>query len=130
MSEIIVKAWLTSFADTAVKGQLKEHMAHISTEVMVFGVPGFDTIKYSDWYSQCESEFPQQLIRELGYSSLIIRTSNDQDIKFNVMEHVTDKERGTVNHPLEMIIKNVDGKWLLMQLRIMQGDEAVQAGRT
>ncbi len=44
MSEQIVDRWLRRIIATAVAGNLAGHMAMISPDVMVFGVPGFDTL--------------------------------------------------------------------------------------
>ena len=50
MSEQLVNDWLESFSSSALDYDLKSHMAHIAQDVAVFGVPGFDSLDYDDWY--------------------------------------------------------------------------------
>lgn len=127
MSEQLVDHWLDSFSSSALAYDLQAHMSHIAEDVAVFGVPGFDTLGYDDWYRQCEHEFPQQLIRELQYSAPIIRVQNKQSILFKTLETTQTKDGGELVQPLEMLIEQRDGTWLLKQLRILGEDEARSA---
>ena len=67
MSDRIVNDWLERFVGSTLSYDLGSHMAMISPEVLVFGVPGFDSLDYDDWYRQCECEFPQGLVTGLRY---------------------------------------------------------------
>lgn len=128
MSEQLVNDWLESFSSSALKYDLDSHMAHIAKDVAVFGVPGFDSLDYDDWYRQCEHEFPQQLIRDLQYSDPLIRAQNDQSILFKTLETAATNDGDSVTQPLELLIEERDGTWLLKQLRILGEDEARNDG--
>lgn len=128
MSEQLVNHWLDSFSSSALAYDLQAHMSHIAEDVAVFGVPGFESLSYDDWYRQCEHEFPQQLIRKLQYSDPIIRVQNDQSILFKTLETAQTKDGGQVVQPLELLIEQRDGTWLLKQLRILGEDEARSGG--
>ena len=52
MTVKIVENWLEQFVSTALEGGLAAHMAMISRDVLVFGVPGFDALEFDDWYRQ------------------------------------------------------------------------------
>lgn len=128
MSEQLVNNWLESFSSSALDYDLETHMAHIAQDVTVFGVLGFESLGYDDWYRQCEHEFPQQLIRELQYSDPVIRAMNDQSILFKTLETAATKDGGRLAQPLELLIEQRDGTWLLKQLRILGEDEARSDG--
>jgi len=123
-----ITPWLQSFAQTAVEQNLTAHMAHISKEVGVFGVPGFDVLGYDDWFKQCEHEFPQGLIKALSYPNPKIRTSTDEQILFVVLETMSMANGGSSSQALEMLLQKEGDKWLLKQLRMLPEDEARHHG--
>jgi len=78
MTHDVIDPWLARFVATALARDLEGHMAMISPQVLVFGVPGFDTLDFQDWYRQCEHEFPQGLIRELTYDRVKLRSADQE----------------------------------------------------
>lgn len=128
MSREIVADWLESFTNSALNYDVDGHMAHIAKNVMVFGVPGFETLDYDDWYRQCAHEFPQRLIQSLTYSTPLIRLANDQRILFKSLETTGTAGGGKIAQPVEMLIEKQEGRWLLRQLRILPEDEARSDG--
>ena len=128
MSDEIVNDWLERFIASALARDLAAHMAMISSEVAVFGVPGFEALDYDDWYRQCEHEFPQGLITGLTYDKVKIRTADDSNILFKSLETTQTSDGGSVAQPVEILLRN-DGKgWLLKQMRLLQEDEARHDG--
>ena len=103
-------------------------MAMISPQVMVFGVPGFDTLGYDDWYRQCEHEFPQGLITALEYSKLKLRTASGDSIMFKALETTQTSDGGRLAQAVEMLLQNEEGNWKLKQLRMLPEDEARNDG--
>lgn len=129
MSENIVNQWLSSYAASAVDGELENHMSHISKEVQVYGVPGFDVVSYDDWRNQCAQEFPQKLIRSLDYDDIRIRPIDDQNIAFLTQEKIVTSEGKEIRQAVEMVlVLNEEEIWLLKQLRILNDEEKAQAG--
>ena len=100
----------------------------ISPQVMVFGVPGFETLGYEDWYRQCEHEFPQGLITALQYSRVKVRTAGEQDILFKSLETTQTSDGGSLTQAVEMLLRREDDDWKLKQLRILPEDEARHDG--
>lgn len=128
MSDQIVNAWLERFVASALKHDLATHMAMISREVMVFGVPGFDALYYDDWYRQCEQEFPQGLLTGLTYEKVTIRTADDNDILFNSLETTRTSDGRTIAQPVEVLLRNEGRDWRLKQMRLLKEDEARHEG--
>ena len=122
--ENVIKIFLSAMAETASQHDLKNHMNLISKEVEVFGVPGFETISYDDWFRQCEKEFKEKLIKEVGYESINIIDSTESVIMFKTIERVaaTDNKKNT-NNVLMVITREDDGKWRVTQERILANDE-------
>lgn len=128
MTAAILDNWLETFVATALARDLAGHMALISPEVLVFGVPGFDTLGYDDWYRQCEHEFPQGLISDIGYTKINVRTADAQRILFKSLETTQTTDGGQISQGVEMLLQNDDGEWRLKQLRLLPEDEARHDG--
>lgn len=128
MSRPTVDAWLEHFTRTALARDLAGHMAMVSPEVLVFGVPGFDTLGYDDWYRQCEHEFPQGLLTDLGYSAVNIRTASEDRILFKALETTETADGARSRQGVEMLLERDGGEWRLKQLRLLPEDEARHDG--
>lgn len=128
MSNAVVDAWLQRFVETALERDLSGHMAMISPQVLVFGVPGFDTLDYQDWYRQCEHEFPQGLITAIAYSKVDVRMSGDDRILFKALETTQTADGGNLSQGLEMLLQREGDAWRLKQLRLLPEDEARHDG--
>lgn len=128
-AEQIAQHWMDQCCTTIQQYDHAAHMNLISKEVQVFGVPGFDVIGYSDWFSQCEYEFSEKLIEQASYQGLKIRQSNEDQIMFLANEtiHATD---GTVDtHSIEVVLnKEQDGTWRVIQERLLSREEATHLG--
>lgn len=129
--EKIAQNWMDSCCETIEKYDHAAHMDLISKQVQVYGVPGFESIGYEDWHSQCEYEFSEKLIQQTSYNGLKIQHSDDSQIKFLTNEtiHTTD---GTVDtHPVEIVLsQEEDGMWRVTQERLLSNEEATQLGST
>jgi ketosteroid isomerase-like protein len=128
MIESVVQDWLANFRQTALARDLEGHMAMISPQVTVFGVPGFDTLGYENWYKQCAHEFPQGLIVALDYSRIAVRTANQSQILFKALETTATADGGQISQAVEMLLQRDEDSWRLKQLRILPADEARHDG--
>jgi ketosteroid isomerase-like protein len=115
---------LEAMALTANAGTYASHMDLISKDVSVYGVPGFDVIGYDDWARQCKYEFDQGLLKRVSYEGLRVLTMAPGNVLFNTTETVEGTD-GTINHHgLEILIrKEADGKWRVLQERILMDGE-------
>ena len=116
----IIENFLTEMAKTASQHDLEKHMNLISKEVEVFGVPGFETISYDDWFRQCESEFKEKLIETVSYETIDIIDSAESVIMFKTIEHIETKDntKNTTNVLIAITLED-DGKWRVTQERIL-----------
>ncbi len=115
---------LAALALTANTGAYAAHMDLISKDVSVYGVPGFDVIGYDDWARQCKYEFEECLLKGVTYEGLNVVTMTPGNVLFKTIETVEGTD-GTVNrHGLEILIrKEADGKWRVLQERILAENE-------
>lgn len=123
----IIKTFLSDMAKTASQHDFENHMNLISKEVEVFGVPGFESINYDDWFRQCENEFKEKLIKTVSYENIDIIDSTESVIMFKTIEHIETKDntKNTTN-VLIAITREDDGKWRATQERILPTDELAQ----
>ena len=103
-------------------------MRLISPDVLVFGVPGFETLDYDDWYCQCEHEFPQGLLDDLRYERVAIRSTDDEHVLFKALETTTTRDGEQIAQGVEMLLRRDGEDWLLKQLRVLPQDEALHDG--
>jgi ketosteroid isomerase-like protein len=115
---------LAALTETANALDYSAHMALISPNVRVFGVPGFDVIGYDDWARQCQHEFTHKLLKRVAYGAVYIVSSTQNQTLFKTTE-TTEGTDGTVNHHgLEVLIqKEPDGVWRITQERILPPEE-------
>ncbi|MDH4276045.1 MAG: nuclear transport factor 2 family protein [Gammaproteobacteria bacterium] len=115
---------LDALTRTANAREYAAHMALISKDVSVYGVPGFEVIGYDDWARQCRFEFDEGILKQVSYAGLRLVTVTSDHVLFKTTETVEGTD-GTVNrHGLEILIrKEVDGKWRVLQERILSDEE-------
>jgi hypothetical protein len=118
------KDMLKAMALTANAKEYASHMDLISKDVTVYGVPGFEVINHHDWARQCKHEFEEGLLKRVSYEGLHVVTMAPGNVLFKTTETVEGTD-GTINrHGLEILIrKEADGKWRVLQERILAEDE-------
>ena len=128
-AEEIAQNWMDSCCQTIQQYDHKSHMNLISKDVQVFGIPGFEVIGYTDWFSQCEHEFHEKLIKKASYEGLKIRQSHDTQIIFLTNESILAADGTTDAHPIEIVLsKEQDGEWRVTQERLLSAEEASHLG--
>ncbi len=120
----IARDLLAALTRTASEKDHAAHMDLISRQVAVFGVPGFEVIGYDDWAAQCKHEFERNVLKKVSYSGLKVLTMTPGSVMFKTLETVEATD-GTVNvNGVEIVIrKEDDGKWRVLQERILPPDE-------
>ena len=122
--EVHARKMLESLALTANAGAYTSHMNLISKDVSVYGVPGFDVIGYDDWARQCEYEFDAGLLKRVSYEGMRVVTVTPGHVLFKTTETVEGSDGSVNQQGLEIIIrKEADGKWRVLQERILADDE-------
>lgn len=125
----IAEQWLDAVRRTARALDYKAHMDLVSKSVRVYGVPGFDIIGYEDWARQCEHEFTEGLLKGVGYRGLRVIDGTGTRVRFQTLERVEATDGTVVQHGLEVLLEQeADGKWRVIQERIMPDDEALYSG--
>jgi hypothetical protein len=129
MSEAIAKQWLEDARTTAANNDHAAHMALISRKVSLQGVPGYENIGYEDWAAQTQHEFENNVLKSVSYSGFKPISSTGSHIMFKTFE-IVEANDGTVNaQGIEVLLeKEEDGRWRLVQERILPTDEAKHDG--
>jgi len=129
MSEAIARQWLEQSAATATNKQFAAHMDLISKKVSVTGLEGFDNIDYDAWHRVCEKEFAQGILKSVRYDGLKMLASTETQVQFKTYE-VVEATDATINaNGIEVLLElEADGKWRLVQERILTEEEARQDG--
>lgn len=124
MSQEIAEQWLLDVIRTA---NAKDHAAHmdlISRRISLHGIPEYENIGYEDWARQCQHEFENNILKSVRYDGFKMVADMPERIMFKTFETVEATD-GTINaNGVEMLLeKEEDGKWRLVQERILPPDE-------
>jgi len=129
MSVQIAEKLLQEMAQSANEKNYTAHMELISQEVSVFGVPGFDVIGYDDWARQCRYEFDNNILKSVSYGPIKIMAHAPGRVMFKTLEVVETNDGTRNSNGVEIIIqKEDDGKWRVLQERILPEDEGTHDG--
>jgi hypothetical protein len=125
----IAQEWLDALARTANAKDYVAHMDLISKDVKVYGVPGFEVIDYNDWAAQSKHEFETGLLHRVSYEGMKVRTMTPANVMFKVKETIEGTDGTVTSQGVEIIIrKEFDGKWRVLQERILSVDEMEHDG--
>ncbi|MFN2349759.1 MAG: hypothetical protein ABR558_09360 [Thioalkalivibrio sp.] len=125
----IALQWIDAVERTARALDHPAHMDLVSKRVRVLGIPGFEAIGYEDWSRQCEHEFKDGVLKDVSYTGLRMRAATDKQIMFQTVERVEATDGTVVRRGLEVVLdKEPDGKWRVLQQRIMPDHEAMHYG--
>jgi len=129
MSEVIAQQWLEQSTTTANNKQFDAHMDLISKKVSLTGLEGFENIDYDAWARVCEKEFATGVLQSVRYNGLKMLSSSETQVRFKTYE-VVEATDATINaNGIEVLLElEADGKWRLLQERIMSSDEAREDG--
>ena len=129
MSEDIAQQWLAKAAETANAGDVDAHMDLISKQVSLHGERDLESITWEDWKKQVSHEFSQGLLRCVRYDGLKLIASTGNGVMFKTRETVEASDGTRHVRGVEMLVaRESDGKWRLVQERIMPHEETVADG--
>lgn len=94
-------------------------------------MPGFETIGYDDWFSQCENEFKEKLLKLVSDEGLKIIKTTDSVIMFKTIEHIETVDNTKSTTGIEIIISfeqdelnnETEGRWRVTQEKFLSDDE-------
>lgn len=125
----IAQRWLDELAQSANDKNYYAHMDLISKQVNVFGIPGFDVIGYDDWARQCKHEFENNILKQVSYGPMRIVAHAPGRVMFKTLEKVEATDGTSNTNGVEIIIqKEDDGKWRVLQERILPDEELSHDG--
>ncbi len=125
----IINEWMQKSMQTLAAHDAEGHLALISKEVVVHGVPELETINYNDWAAQVRHEFANKLVKSVVFHGDRIRVENPEDIMFNTLEVITASDGSVLRNGLEVVLKKEsDGVWRVIQERILNKDEMQHYG--
>lgn len=129
MSQRLAEQWLKDLARTANEKELESHMALISKNIRLYGVPGYEAIGYADWNRQCGHEFENNILKSVQYEGMYLLDESNSSIRFRTFETVEGTD-GMVNaHGIEILLElESDGQWRMTQQRVMSDDETRNEG--
>ena len=123
----IAEQWLTQAAESAGQKDLKAHMGMISKRISVQGVPGFDSIDYDVWFTQCRHQFENAMIKSIAYKGFNLVSATETQIVFTVFETVIGTD-GTLNEQIveKSLEKEDDDQWRLVLERVLIENDAMR----
>ena len=125
----IAQKWLDASALTATNKQFEEHFNLISKKVKVTGVPGYESISYTDWARQSEQEFKDGVLKSVSYKGLKILATNERQIMFKTVESISANDGANRSHGVEILLEaEDDGVWRVTQERVLTSEESRHDG--
>lgn len=78
--------WCNKISRSVTRRDINEHMSQISDKLRVYGVPGYDYLTFCDWEKRRRYEFKHNLLLNLTYKLIKIKSSTPRRIKFQSEE--------------------------------------------
>jgi len=119
----IAQQWLNRFSFSAATWNLDEHMALISQEVEVHGLPAAGIVDYAGFKRRRHNEFQKKLLQSITHKGLQLLDSNTEHITFSVKETLksTRGESFMLDKEIRLRREN-DGIWRAVHEIIRQID--------
>ncbi len=125
----IIADWMAKSSETLARHDVSAHMALISKDVKVHGVPELNVIGYQDWFASVSHEFSNKLVKSVEFKGDQIRAQSDTDIMLITLEVLTAVDGHVVENGLEVLLRlEEDGQWRVFQERILKEDEKQHYG--
>lgn len=116
----IINRWLNEVTFSAATWDLEAHMALISKDVRVLGVPRIEYIDYRGWKQRRHNEFKKKLLQSLTYREARLLHKEGNTLHFSVHETM----RGLLGQCIEVrkeitLQLEKDGKWRAVKEQIL-----------
>ena len=115
----IVQQWLSSLSFSAATWNLDDHMALISRDVQVHGLPVGGIVDYAGFKKRRYNEFQKKMLLSLTHKGLELIESSAEQITFAVKETLksTRGESFVLDKEIRLRLES-DGKWRAVQEQI------------
>ena len=116
MSQELILNWLKRVSETVEKRDLAAHMALVSKNVRVYGIPNQATLGYQDWYRRRHNEFNNKRLASLRYSNLNIKTITLRRLGFQITElmQATDGQQIQIDKQI-LLEREEDNQWRVVE---------------
>ena len=116
MSQEVILNWLNRMSESVKKRDLDAHMGLVSKKVLVYGLPNQESLGYYDWKRRRRNEFYQNLLANLIYSDLNIKTITLKRLGFEVTETMQAITGQRIHIDKEIIIEQeADNEWRVVE---------------
>ena len=116
MEKDIIQNWFAEMVHSVVTRDLDAHMALVSKQVQVYGLPGRNPVDYRSWLQRRNNEFSKMRLRSLHYDGVRIKTIGLKRLAFSTKETMTanDGSRVIINKDI-MLQKEEDQQWRVIE---------------
>jgi hypothetical protein len=122
-SSTIVKQWLNDLAYSAATWDLAAHMALVSEQVVVLGIPGIERVDYAGWLKRRRNEFNKKLLHGLTHRETRVLSERPRFITFHVLEQMRDHTKQCIEVEKEVTLhQEPDDKWRVVREQIFRID--------
>ena len=112
----IIKKWLDDLAYSAATWDLDAHMALVSRNVVVLGIPGVDMVDYLGWKKRRRNEFNKKLLHSLAHRNPQVLSERPKFITFGVQELMKDHSKQSIEIDKEITLhQEEDGRWRVIR---------------
>lgn len=119
-SSTVIQQWLSDLAYSAATWDLDAHMALVSENVVVLGIPGIERIDYQGWRKRRRNEFKKKLLHSLHHREPTILSEQPNFITFSVLEQMRDHAKKCIEVNKEVTLhQEQDGKWRVVREQIL-----------
>lgn len=116
MSQEVILNWLNRMSESVKKRDLDAHMGLVSKKVLVYGIPNQESLGYYDWKRRRRNEFYQNLLANLIYSDLSIKTITLRRLGFEVTETMQAITGQLIHIDKEIILEQeADNEWRVVE---------------
>lgn len=112
----IAQNWLGQLTYSAATCDLDAHMALVSRNVKVLGIPGGKVIDYAGWKKRRHNEFRKKLLRSLSYQLIKVLQYEIKTLRFTVIETMKSTQgQIIIVDKVIKLLREEDGKWRVVQ---------------
>lgn len=119
----IAQQWLSRLSFSAATWNLDDHMALISQDVQVHGLPAVGIVDYAGFKRRRHNEFQKKLLLSITHKGLQLLESQGEQIKFAVKETLKSTRGESFVLDKEIRLRREsDGMWRAVHETIRQID--------
>jgi len=121
VTQHIVEDWLEAMRLSVEQHDLTAHMALVSKNVHIYGLPNYKEIDYDAWQQRRKNEFNHNRLQALVHKLIRIRLSLQRRIGFELEEHMLASD-GKVCIILKDVLleREADDNWRVVEENIRE----------